>query len=113
MCGVLLLERDARGGTRGSSPHVRGFVLFGLNFPDARGFIPACAGFCRLERSRQWAMRVHPRMCGVLYFKNRPVLNSEGSSPHVRGFAKRLQVKIPGSRFIPACAGFCLPVVHY
>ena len=96
-----------RGGYSGSSPHVRGFVH---GRPDRRadgGFIPACAGFCCPAILFRASVRVHPRMCGVLSSIVVPHSRSDGSSPHVRGFALDHDDLAVRAGFIPACAGFC------
>ena len=47
-------------------------------------------------------------MCGVLFVAGRARQLSVGSSPHVRGFALRLEPPDVRVGFIPACAGFWL-----
>ena len=46
MCGVLIRTWAATGCRKGSSPHVRGFVVPLVALRPLDGFIPACAGFC-------------------------------------------------------------------
>ena len=46
-------------------------------------------------------------MCGVLHALKDAKKIAEGSSPHVRGFARLYVMQSSYSRFIPACAGFC------
>ena len=45
-------------------------------------------------------------MCGVLIAKDMKILVFEGSSPHVRGFARLFFFEPLPLGFIPACAGF-------
>ena len=113
MCGVLRCTRPSSSTLSGSSPHVRGFGEHLLKSSDKLRFIPACAGFCDGIMTVGGKSQVHPRMCGVLAPTGSPELPAAGSSPHVRGFASQARQASGQKRFIPACAGFCLPVVHY
>ena len=45
------------------------------------GIIPAGAGLTRLERSREWATRDHPRGCGAHINGNNYVSKTEGIIP--------------------------------
>ena len=85
---------------------MRGFVAVVIDLAAAIRFIPACAGFCGFHEVIQNEVRVHPRMCGVLPVGNRNAVNVEGSSPHVRGFARAPARSVIKTGFIPACAGF-------
>ena len=68
-----------------------------------RRFIPACAGNMWF---RPWLRSVHPRVCGEHMLSKQPSRFLFGSSPRVRGTFKALIAwYLPGSRFIPACAG--------
>ena len=89
----------------GSSPRVRGTGGAAANGGVNDRFIPACAGNSRHPLSREGARPVHPRVCGEQYGAVAGKKMYAGSSPRVRGTAKRL-IKIEfTNRFIPACAG--------
>ena len=75
----------------GSSPHVRGFVRKINVYLIADRFIPACAGFCGNVKGEKLSKQVHPRMCGVLGGEVMANEIVQGSSPHVRGFARNRQ----------------------
>ena len=107
MCGVLWDAALMGISVEGSSPHVRGFALIRRWSRSIKGFIPACAGFCMLQIAYGLELQVHPRMCGVLRRELRQLRGTQGSSPHVRGFARRRRRRWKIRRFIPACAGFC------
>ena len=108
MCGVLAGFCLRRGAVRGSSPHVRGFVLLLYARQRLTGFIPACAGFCYCRNKGCARHQVHPRMCGVLTGRGQIYFVNKGSSPHVRGFGLERPILSILCGFIPACAGFCL-----
>ncbi len=89
----------------GSSPRVRGTALPYLGDGPRYRFIPARAG--NGEKQRTWRMRrpVHPRACGERSSSPAPAVGGIGSSPRVRGTARKsLQFRLP-TRFIPARAG--------
>ena len=106
MCGVLLASQTFSAAPMGSSPHVRGFDVNGRRDVTQPRFIPACAGFWRYRRHIDDTPKVHPRMCGVLGVDALVMPVSNGSSPHVRGFAGQVAQVPAARRFIPACAGF-------
>ena len=112
MCGVLCRRERAFARADGSSPHVRGFVIEILPDSGPNGFIPACAGFCETSPRAVLKGEVHPRMCGVLGIEKVQYQAAMGSSPHVRGFAQENRMQTKNPRFIPACAGFCVQVLH-
>ena len=89
------------------SSHVRGFDRIPEAEDERHGFIPACAGFCVPESIMRLTVEVHPRMCGVLRRIFRRTRQLRGSSPHVRGFARKDKPLQGRAGFIPACAGFC------
>ena len=113
VCGVLAGRWARSRCGKGSSPRVRGFVCPASHRILRKRFIPACAGFWRKGKSKCRTKKVHPRVCGVLARPRSSPAGSTGSSPRVRGFVARLRKMRQGHRFIPACAGFCLPVVRY
>ena len=92
MCGVLHESWRPTLFSRGSSPHVRGFEHGERPDRLVRGFIPACAGFCKIDITAVTAFLVHPRMCGVLKPNGTVICSRSGSSPHVRGFARHAYI---------------------
>ena len=107
VCGVLdALSRLALI-CEGSSPRVRGFVVPAYFNALYIRFIPACAGFWSVSSLFFRAYKVHPRVCGVLRQGMASIMNHEGSSPRVRGFAFLGGDCAWALGFIPACAGFC------
>jgi len=90
----------------GSSPLARGLLLPAPLRDQARGIIPARAGFTRGPRAGGRARRDHPRSRGVY---GRPLTWSfllEGSSPLARGLQHPMTTNQKGTRIIPARAGF-------
>ena len=96
----------------GSSPRLRGTVTIDeAAFHDQR-FIPAPAGNSRVPRSRETTWSVHPRACGEQVLRTSSHWFHFGSSPRLRGTARRPGTHLYNSRFIPAPAGnrrHCLP----
>ena len=105
VCGEQMLKAIASIISMGSSPRVRGTVVVGRELLTLIGIIPACAGN-REEQSNEVSQdRDHPRVCGeqrCLQFQTPLCL---GSSPRVRGTAKRLREHESFAGIIPACAG--------
>ena len=89
----------------GSSPRVRGTGERGLSSDHWRRFIPACAGNRPCARRTACKGPVHPRVCGEQSRVSCVPPTNSGSSPRVRGTAKRRLPDSPEPRFIPACAG--------
>ena len=89
----------------GSSPRVRGTLLWLLLRGYRRRFIPARAGNAHEGALHRVVEPVHPRACGEHELIEHPGVACSGSSPRVRG--TRLTVATWGgsSRFIPARAG--------
>ena len=108
MCGVLKFSTALWVSPEGSSPHVRGFEMAIKSRRCWSRFIPACAGFWFGYLLRTKGNWVHPRMCGVLRSSVPATQWEVGSSPHVRGFVPQTHRTRSSSRFIPACAGFCV-----
>ena len=105
MCGEHHGLTGASQGQAGSSPHVRGALLFVRQRNVFIGIIPACAGSTDSTPYVRCCHWDHPRMCGehsIIFFLRLPV---KGSSPHVRGARNTSQA--PANRYgiIPACAG--------
>ena len=113
VCGVLPYHHQKFLEHKGSSPRVRGFARRRIPAETVQGFIPACAGFCLGREKPAHLEQVHPRVCGVLSETSYVYTSAAGSSPRVRGFDKVTVVRLLPIGFIPACAGFCLPVVRY
>ena len=104
----------------GSSPRVRGTVTEMSGTKHKRRFIPACAGNSGDKSSSRDFVPVHPRVCGEQLPIIDPAARSAGSSPRVRGTARKGPGACRKIRFIPACAGNrsvtdslqCLYAVH-
>ena len=91
--------------TGGSSPRVRGTVIFSLKNTLPRRFIPACAGNRGPRQSGKTTLAVHPRVCGEQICVTSDVSADSGSSPRVRGTVIIVELESTLDRFIPACAG--------
>ena len=88
-CAGSTLEQVARRiGQEGSSPHVRGAQVCVEGVLKTPGIIPACAGSTLRVSIVDAHLRDHPRMCGEHAIVVSLSLESEGSSPHVRGAPK-------------------------
>ena len=116
VCGEHFGQHEFGGGSRGSSPRVRG--TSGQNGGDSKldRFIPACAGNMPHLSSHSDADTVHPRVCGEHSNATKEGWRSDGSSPRVRGtWADYISYAI-APRFIPACAGnmmyYCWPIIQ-
>ena len=93
------------GTLRGSSPHVRGALVWSCPYCGHSGIIPACAGSTRYSTTGKQGRRDHPRMSGEhggVNNNNNPTL---GSSPHVRGAHAMTGEKTQVYGIIPACTG--------
>ena len=105
VCG----ERDSATGKwsypSGSSPRVRGTVVFDNLRHLFDRFIPACAGNGGSGPSMARGRPVHPRVCGERPRPTSPDHRDRGSSPRVRGTAAYAPLYRASKRFIPACAG--------
>ncbi|BCX89980.1 hypothetical protein MIN45_P2354 [Methylomarinovum tepidoasis] len=93
----------------GSSPHARGTLEGSFSSFFVNRFIPACAGNAFLRQAPPFRVTVHPRMRGerLKFGDLSPAHN--GSSPHARGTHDSACPALPGTRFIPACAGNAPP----
>ena len=89
----------------GSSPRVRGKRIFHWPVLCRPGLIPACAGKTRSCTLAFSTWTAHPRVCGENEILTAEDLNSQGSSPRVRGKHAAFATEIPYGRLIPACAG--------
>ena len=110
MCGEHKSMAFCVGTLRGSSPHVRGALVWSCPYCGHSGIIPACAGSTRYSTTGKQGRRDHPRMCGEhggVNNYNNPTL---GSSPHVRGAPCCLVRTTPSWGSSPHVRG--APVVH-
>ena len=89
----------------GSSPRVRGKLIFAVICLIAAGLIPACAGKTPYRTTAGYSRRAHPRVCGENPRPRRGALQDSGSSPRVRGKPAGLSRGHCWSGLIPACAG--------
>ena len=92
--------------TMGSSPHVRGALVF-VSLPVAGvGDHPRMCGEHQLcERPHVQQLGIIPACAGSTSRMASPAVYSVGSSPHVRG-ARSLRVRVAAQLgIIPACAG--------
>ena len=94
----------------GSSPLVRGSVLYGAGTGNERRFIPARAGIGPITGLGVDGVAVHPRSCGDR--SSTAAINSRagGSSPLVRGSGWGHWGRSRSCRFIPARAGIGVPL---
>ena len=105
VCGEQMQLIMKAGSNDGSSPRVRGTGNQEGGKNHIRRFIPACAGNRPSSLPANGSGSVHPRVCGEQRNPCLPAIPHNGSSPRVRGTVHTLPCKIPGHRFIPACAG--------
>ena len=105
VCGEHDARVLAKDRIAGSSPRVRGTQAIMRLLGFGRGIIPACAGNTALCRSQRAARRDHPRVCGEHAWSWLEFLDSEGSSPRVRGTLLRHVEDLAELGIIPACAG--------
>ena len=91
MCGEHSPTLAAGLNTMGSSPHVRGAQSAEYSRLILTGIIPACAGSTIRRQALDLAVWDHPRMCGEHPSISDQDIQSQGSSPHVRG-ARRARV---------------------
>ena len=90
----------------GSSPLARGLQgSWELEF-GYFGIIPARAGFTRSVTSHEFSLRDHPRSRGGYITLSANTRLRAGSSPLARGLRRRHAATAPGTRIIPARAGF-------
>ena len=90
----------------GSSPLARGLRRGRLPLVAPCRIIPARAGFTAHEKAGSSPTTDHPRSRGVYTYYNKTYLDAEGSSPLARGLQRLLLRHSPGTRIIPARAGF-------
>ena len=85
MCGEHLIYRENVGWYEGSSPHVRGTLVWVRVCRAVVGIIPACAGNTAAQLMPSVNCGDHPRMCGEHGAVTFIITYEMGSSPHVRG----------------------------
>ncbi len=105
VCGDQGQEQKPSCWVFGSSPRVRGPVKRRENPTSNTRFIPACAGTSDWGGAPVCQCAVHPRVCGDQGSQDRLPFGRFGSSPRVRGPARRTKAHASCKRFIPACAG--------
>ena len=96
-------KRSPKGG---SSPLARGLRVRPMRDGEARGIIPARAGFTRRPVRRGRRRRDHPRSRGVYTAVVALGATAAGSSPLARGLPGALPEDAYPVRIIPARAGF-------
>ena len=89
----------------GSSPRLRGTLMFRLPLFVGQRFIPAPAGNASAVAIHVPGSTVHPRACGEREHRSFAFLTGFGSSPRLRGTRLSVWLPVCASRFIPAPAG--------
>ena len=89
----------------GSSPRMRGALIFPALFVSAAGIIPAYAGSTGRRHGLRAPGRDHPRVCGEHVVERGALQRERGSSPRMRGAQRRLLVGERRRGIIPAYAG--------
>ena len=89
----------------GSSPRVRGRLLFALFAARLVGLIPASAGQTSGSPPGAHRRRAHPRECGADRASSHRQSATQGSSPRVRGRPSGPGSGLAGLGLIPASAG--------
>ena len=85
VCGEHSLPRLSHWLMRGSSPRMRGTLVFVYQLRIVGRIIPAYAGNTRPARQRTSCAVDHPRVCGEHVLSVFPVAAAMGSSPRMRG----------------------------
>ena len=90
---------------KGTSLRVQGEQVQDVRTVDANGNIPACAGRTKRRRRLPLPLAEHPCVCreNCSSCSARPPLH--GTSLRVQGEPYRNELRCPGNRNIPACAG--------
>ena len=89
----------------GSSPRVRGTLPSTPLARNPPGIIPACAGNTSVHIRPGGARRDHPRVCGEHQSITPTMVETQGSSPRVRGTLETTPFQVFFALIIPACAG--------
>ena len=104
-CGEKFSSSSVGYTSLGSSPRVRGKVEAVADLVRGDGIIPAGAGKSHLGGGLWQRRRDHPRGCGEKNDGNLIPLDQRGSSPRVRGKARKRPSSWTSARIIPAGAG--------
>ena len=89
----------------GSSPRMRGSLIFRKPFIYGCGIIPAHAGLTDFAIVGQEIFWDHPRACGAHYVLRAVASASQGSSPRMRGSLNKESGEVDAFGIIPAHAG--------
>ena len=89
----------------GSSPRLRGTLVWKVVCFAWTRFIPAPAGNTSKEPPESPSLAVHPRACGEHGGRGAPAGDPHGSSPRLRGTRGDEAAAMALNRFIPAPAG--------
>ena len=112
VCGEHAFRIYATANRSGSSPRMRGALLFLKIDAHKAGIIPAYAGSTRGSAYRTQGQWDHPRVCGEHTTLRRTPVSPSGSSPRMRGALAILPRSLPLFGIIPAYAGSTLHEVH-
>ena len=93
----------------GSSPRMRGKLIFACMRVCARGLIPAHAGKTRFAVGSSLTWPAHPRACGENSIRPKASKAAGGSSPRMRGKRSTGGSVISALGLIPAHAGKTQP----
>ena len=104
-CGEQCEYRDIMSALGGSSPRLRGTGLSVCQLGDSCRFIPAPAGNRDVSAGLCPNQAVHPRACGEQNNLYNYTVQTDGSSPRLRGTVWFRDLGIWFVRFIPAPAG--------
>ena len=104
-CGEHGRCRRPTGGTRGSSPRLRGTRADATSQGHRRRIIPALAGNTRSTVSAVSSTKDHPRACGEHPSSPYQRWSTTGSSPRLRGTRRHAPPNKASRGIIPALAG--------
>ena len=104
-CGEHQPRCACRPNGSGSSPRMRGALMFRRNTILNRGIIPADAGSTSQSPVILPAWQDHPRGCGEHIARNSIMTCEQGSSPRMRGALPHTARAYPRIGIIPADAG--------
>ena len=108
-CGETSIIARQMANEEGLSPRVRGNRMDNMPNPDEGGSIPASVGKPRLPSVFRLVKRVYPRECGETSRSIRPMLDTRGLSPRVRGNLAGAAIQQADGGSIPASAGKPMP----
>ena len=109
VCGANRADNARRRIFGGSSPRVRGKLLYGFDRLGQNRIIPACAGQTWRPALPTSCVTDHPRVCGANNAEAERQARAYGSSPRVRGKHAGGFFVVRPIRIIPACAGQTFP----